>query len=159
MFKFIRKRFLLILISILGLSVNVAAQNAVKLTDPSGNELILLLETTPTVTIEGDYLCVSSDEKDFSFLFDGTFTVEFCDDNAGVEEIEQETTSFKITPNILEAKNLDPDSFLFIYDISGKKVKSATADPSGFVSIDISEMGRGIYIVNTKKNNFKFQKI
>ena len=135
------------------------AQNAVKMIETDGTETIFLLIEQPKVWMADNSLIVETDSDKISCDIAGGIRFEFCNyESDSVEGIEQSTPAFKVTPQSVEAFNLDPLKTVAIYDISGKTVKTSQSDQNGYVYFSISELPAGVYIFNSPNKNFKFYK-
>ncbi len=76
--------------------------------------------------------------------------------DTAVEDVKQ-NTCFDLTQNHVKISGLDDTKTVSIYSSDG--IRMLNAKPSdGEVSIDISHLKKGIYIVQCGKTNFKFLK-
>ena len=135
------------------------ADNAVKMIQADGSESYFLLSSKPKVSINGEELNVVTLNENISVEFVSPVTFEFCEyEDTAVKGLEVSKPVFKINGLTLEASNLEPNSSVTIYDSTGRKVAAGVTDNSGNVTISISSLPNGAFIVNSKANNFKFHK-
>lgn len=153
-----RKKLMVISAFLFGCAFIGQAQNAIRLTDPAGQETVFLLSSNPKVTMETDgSLLVTTDTQSIS-LEASTYRLEFIDSNASVKSIEGPAPVFNVSSDYLEASNLEAGCPVMIYDMQGRLVKSASADQNGSLYLSLSDLLKGIYVVNSNMNKFKFYK-
>lgn len=149
----------LIVATLFGSMTDALAFDAVKVTEPDGNETLFLLESHPRVSMENETLLVTTDDAVASFMLEGAIRFEFADyGTTEVAKLSVETPVFKLSKEMLEATHIKPFSTVSVYNLDGLPMKSAQTDQSGYVAIQISDLPNGIYIVNSNSKIFKFYK-
>lgn len=76
--------------------------------------------------------------------------------DTAVEEVKQ-NACFDLTQNYVKVTGLDDAKMVSIYSSDGKRMLNAKPS-NGEVTIDISHLKKGVYIVQCGKTNFKFLK-
>lgn len=127
-----------------------------------GTQVEYKFEVMPVATIDGDDLCISTDADPtkvrypIAELNNLTFRSEV---NAGVNDLSADTAprvSFIVNRQSLEAEGLPAGAMLTVYAANGTLAAQCRANASGAVSINISHLGHGIYIVKAADHSFKF---
>ncbi|MDE5794622.1 MAG: T9SS type A sorting domain-containing protein [Muribaculaceae bacterium] len=124
-----------------------------------GNTVEYDFEYLPVATFEGDVMIITDDrsKEGMRYAMDNVINMTFKSEDTGVNEISEKNHIKVSTSNgVLSVSGLDADVRLVICDASGKVVTSAVADAAGSVSINISNLGKGVYVVSTPKYSFKF---
>lgn len=144
---------------LLACSWSAEAQNAVKMTQADGEEVIFLLSDTPSVSFDDDSIVVTCNDEKITCDLTGGISFEFINfENSSVESIESVTPVFKVNNSFIEAANLIPGSPVIISDLSGKIMYSSYIDANGYVYVTVEDYPAGVYIFNSKDKNFKFYK-
>ena len=153
--KFKYRTFLALLI-VFGFWFSASAQNAVKMIGSNGNETIFLLTSHPKVSIEQSSLLIESDLEKITCDIDDGVRFEFTNyEEAAVNEINSEIPVFKISQAFIEGDNLLPGSDILLYDMKGSLLKSLKVAADGHISIDISDLQEGVYVINSSVKKFK----
>lgn len=158
------KKFLLFLFINLVSSVPILhAHNAVKIIDSDGNETIFLLENenyyvTMELLIKDPELIVHTAKTTVKYIIDPNIKFEFLDYDAGIETLENSDIVFNISPNFIEGRNLQSNSWIYIFGLNGNFLKKAKVSNSGNLKIDISDIPEGVLIVKYNNKSFKFFK-
>lgn len=124
-----------------------------------GNTVEYDFEYLPVATFEGDVMIITDDrsKEGMRYAMDNVINMTFKSEEAGVKEINEKNHIKISTSNgVLNVSGLDAGVNLVICDASGKIVTSAFADDAGSVSINIANLGKGVYVVSTPKHSFKF---
>lgn len=159
MSHFIGKRLLALSIPALCAILPSNAQNAVKMTQADGENTVFLLNSHPSVSIDGSEIIVETDQDKVTYVIGEGVTFEFIDYNSNsVENVTDRIPVFKVSPQSIEASGLTPGKMVSLYDASGKLLISASTDPNGNVTLEISHLPSGIYIFNSSDKNFKYYK-
>lgn len=152
--------WLLMLALLFGTAVSKADEPAIQLTLPDGSLQFFVLEELPIARFEDQVLIVSSTSHEVSIdMIEGSVVnvVYINTNDTGLDDPRVEISPiFRVTSTGLEARNLQPGSVLYVYNIGGSMVSQATADRSGFVSVSIADTG--VFIVKTSVSSFKIKK-
>lgn len=124
-----------------------------------GNTVEYAFEYLPTATFEGDVMIITDDRssEEMRYAMDNVVNMTIKVEESGVEEVLEKNHIKVSTANgILTVSGVESDATLMIYDASGKLVASTTADHAGFASVNIGNLGKGVYVVSMPKHTFKF---
>ncbi len=116
-------------------------------------------EYLPVATFEGDVMIISDDRSAESvrYAMENIINMTFKSASTEVESVA-ETNLIKISTanDILTVAGVANGSQLKIYDVAGKLVAAAIADEAGSVSVNIANLGKGVYVVTMPEHSFKF---
>ena len=124
-----------------------------------GNTVEYAFEYLPVATFEGNEMIISDDRSSSTTrcVMDDVVNMTFQSKGMGVENIEG-AALFKVSlvNDMLNVAGLSEGESVVIYDATGKMAASATADSDGSVSINIGNLGKGVYVASMPKQSFKF---
>ena len=124
-----------------------------------GNTVEYAFEYLPIATFEGDVMIISDDRNASGtrYAMDNVVNMTIKSATSGVESVaEVDHIKVALANDILTVEGLEPDNNVMIYDAAGRLAASGISDIAGSASIDISGLGKGVYVVSTPKNSFKF---
>ena len=78
--------------------------------------------------------------------------------SSAVNELMTGVPQLRVYGNTVSATGMNAGSQVSVYDMNGRQVATARADAQGQAQIDLSSMGRGIYIVTDGETAHKFVK-
>ena len=78
--------------------------------------------------------------------------------SSAVSELMTGVPQLRVYGNTVSATGMNAGSQVSVYDMNGRQVATARADAQGQAQIDLSSMGRGIYIVTDGETAHKFVK-
>ncbi|MCH5226194.1 MAG: T9SS type A sorting domain-containing protein [Muribaculaceae bacterium] len=133
------------------------AENSVTMIEPNGKETIFLLSTSPRVSMEDGTVIVETKNDRVEYTGEGPLKFVFSETGA-IEKFEKDLPLFKINQFSIEASNLKPETNLQILDLSGKLIISQKTDTNGNITIPVSYLPTGVYIVKSYDKKFKFYK-
>ncbi len=126
------------------------------LTDGTINRFALT--DAPMVTYEGDNLVVSAGEEQFTTALSGISQLTFEQVPTGINEMSEESPKPVFTPGQARFEGLKTHATVNIYTIDGKMLNSMRANEEGIVSIDLSTLPQGVYILRTPNQSYKIKK-
>lgn len=124
-----------------------------------GNSYEYAFEYLPIATFEGDEMIISDDRssKGARYAMENVANMTFKAEDSGVNEIsEKNLVKISTVNDILTISGVDAGTKLAVYDAAGKLVASATADRDGIASVNIGNLGKGVFVVALPKHSFKF---
>ena len=114
----------------------------------------------PVATLEGDDLKIELLTTSENVLYPIADIVNFTFEKelSGVDNISSDEGrgSFGITREALDVSGLASDTEISIYNAAGMLCVKAVCGDNGTVSVDISTLDKGVYVVNAGNNIFKF---
>lgn len=139
----LRKKILSALL--MSVSISASAYSGIEVTLTDGIGMLITMSERPVITFSGDKLVVKTETgiteldrskvKTFNYLT-----------SSSVEEINVGDCKVNNTGDMLLFNNLPAGSEITVHDVSGKLVKSATAE--GSYRINISDLSAGVYVVS-----------
>lgn len=117
----------------------------------------LELSSRPKAFYKEDALIVECEKDVFEFASFAriTFTIEEKEE-ADKVEIHRLAPTFKVSRDYIQIFDLEPNSEVRLYDITGKIITQTQTDAEGNASISVAE--NGIFILKSKQITFKFVK-
>ena len=105
-------------------------------------------ETNLVITVNGtDVLFPANEVRKFTFAEDG---------QTAIEDVTTQGT-YEITQDAITVDNLKDGIVMTIYDTNGRLIAQSKS-ANGTVSVNISNLPNGVYIVKAGNTNFKFLK-
>ena len=150
----------LLLLQAQALLARVAEENVtcmvLTLTDGTVNRFALT--DAPTVTYEGENLVVSTGDEQFTTALSGISQLTFEQVPLGIGEMGKESTKPVFTPGQARFEGLSTHATVSVYTIDGKMLSSTRANEEGTVSIDLSTLPQGVYILRAPNQSYKIKK-
>ncbi|MDY6259900.1 MAG: hypothetical protein SPL53_08740 [Bacteroidales bacterium] len=122
-----------------------------------GSQVSFALAEDPVVTNSATELTVSSSSTTITVPFAELKNYVFSTTITSVKPVTVQP-SHRIDEGSIIFAGLHPGQNIDIFTPDGRQVSHHTADASGNALVDISTLGRGVYIVNTAACSFKFMK-
>lgn len=139
--------------------ITLQAHNAVKVIQEGEEDVIFLLCDHPKVYFSDSTFIIETELDKVEYEGDKGTRFEFLDyDLNSVGETWLATPIFFFGEDILEGRNMTPNSRCAITSLSGGVLKTSWTDNSGTFLINISDLNSGVYIFSSKDKNFKFYK-
>lgn len=117
------------------------AQQSLNLHTKTQGVVTFSFEETPKVTFSGETLIVNAETTTVEFPFEEIEKITFTDGVTGIESIRVNEKNAMVT----------------IHDISGRLVRKYKPQEES-VSVDLSPLPSGIYVVNDGKRTYKVMK-
>lgn len=94
------------------------------------------------------------------YAMDNVESITLVDDNSGVTAITNDSDKlrFTITDSEIVIDGMEADSRADVYDANGRHAASAISDTNGHATVNVSNIGKGVYVVSTTTHSFKFIK-
>ncbi|MDE7418655.1 MAG: T9SS type A sorting domain-containing protein [Muribaculaceae bacterium] len=125
-----------------------------------GNSYEYDFEYLPVATFEGDVMIITDDRnvEGMRYAMENVvnMTIKSGDTSEVTEVADANHIKISTANGILTISGVDADVKVLIYDASGKLVASEVSDNAGCASINIGNLGKGVYVVSMPKHSFKF---
>lgn len=132
--------------------------NAIYLHLATGNQVTCQLEDKPVVTFVDENIVINSHMGTIAYKSaDVTKLTYGYIAPAAVKSAKFDGTLFSLNDNVLNAKNLAPNSTVTIFSIEGKKISESKANSHGSVTLSLPSQTGATYIVSTSVANFKIK--
>lgn len=127
------------------------------------NEAYFSFENNPEITFDEDKVVVISGSTQSTYQIDDVYEIRFVLDDPVVTKMDDETavTSPKIVFRILSddlvkvtGAHLNPD--VSVYTADGKSVDVPAEYSENEINIRLGTLSRGLYIIKTNQQSFKF---
>lgn len=133
------------------------------LTETNGTKTEFPLESQPVVTFEQNNLVVTCNGKTLSTALTDVLEYSFIQRNVttGINNLPgKEAGKEAATPSFsfhnAEVSGLKEGANVGIYDLNGRLISAVRADAVGHVTLNLSSLPKGIYILRTPTKSFKF---
>ena len=112
----------------------------------------------PVVTFnEGEMTIASFAKDDLKLVIDNVTNITFTyTETSAIANTQVNGSNMKISA--ISITGMKPNGKVAVFDASGKQVAAAYSDANGNVSVDMGNSGKGVFVVNTPDNSFKFIK-
>lgn len=136
------------IVSALLLTVYMSAMafTGLKVTLTDGSSTVISMSERPVVKFIGDKLVVTTDVSTTEFNRSKVKTFNYQAVISSIDDISGDGNMVSNIGESLQFSNLPTGSVITVHDVSGKLVKSATAD--GNYRINISDLSAGVYLVS-----------
>ncbi len=144
------RAFSVVAMLLLGVSAVLAEQARMVIITKTGIEAQFPLDESPVITYQDNVLVVETMRMEISVPAEDVKSFDFIPSNGtGVDEIKVEGSTLS---------GLLPGTPVDVYTIEGQHVASFKADESTTVTLQLSDLAPGYYIVRTPNNSFKIKK-
>ncbi len=124
-----------------------------------GNTVEYEFEYLPVATFEGDEMIITDDRnvEGMRYAMDNVVSMTIKSATSAVEGIaDADHIKISAVNDILSVSGLEAEVQMMVYDASGKLITSAVADQNGCISLNIGNLGKGVYVVALPNQSFKF---
>ncbi len=113
----------------------------------------------PIATIENGELHISlATTQEVAYSLENVSKLTLNADPASVSKIEGKSLSFVVTETQILVDGLDAAASVSVYDVKGRCLVSTKADVAGHAEVALGGLSKGVYVVSTPKQSFKFIK-
>ena len=133
------------------------------LTETNGTKTEFALNSYPVITIEANDLVITCEGKKLSTALTGVQDYHFIEkkvttsiSSVPANDPKGETATPSFSFNNAEVSGLKAGVRVAIYNLNGTQISSVTADGEGRVTLDLSSLPKGVYILRTPTKSFKF---
>ena len=126
-----------------------------------GQTVEFKLATEPVATFEeGSIVLTVASGDAVAFELDKVTNLTFAADPDGVKSIaaDKKKLSVTITDEQILIDGLDAVAPVAVYDTNGRKIVADKADSAGHAQMAIGNLNKGVYVVSTPSQSFKFIK-
>lgn len=131
---------------LLTMYMSAMAFTGLKVTLTDGSSTVISMSERPVVKFIGDKLVVTTDVSTTEFNRSKVKTFNYQAVISSIDDISGDGNMVSNIGESLQFSNLPTGSVITVHDVSGKLVKSATAD--GNYRINISDLSAGVYLVS-----------
>lgn len=133
------------------------------LTETNGTKTEFALNSYPVITIEANDLVITCESKKLSTALTGVQDYHFTEkkvttsiSSVPANDPKGETPTPSFSFSNAEVSGLKAGARVAIYNLNGTQISSVTADGEGRVTLDLSSLPKGVYILRTPTKSFKF---
>lgn len=123
----------------------------------TGEKMILSLGSSPHLTFDDDSVNISAGETTARLHAGDISRITFQNISTAIERIDGKG-EIKNIAGMIVAEGLKAGSIINLYDVSGILHSSARVDGNGIISLDMSSLPVGVYLIQTGETTFKFVK-
>lgn len=77
---------------------------------------------------------------------------------SGITDAEFQRAAFTVTPDAISAEHLAPNAAVKVFNLAGLELLNAATDANGAVTISITNLAAGTYVLSVGSFSFKFNK-
>lgn len=141
------------------------AQNAIKIIESGGREIIYDLSTRPKVTFEKHELWLTASDIQVIYPMspETPLRLEFVDadeseETANVDENSIAAPYYKVNGESVEVFNHSAGAMVYVFDMNGTVVGESRTDSEGYAAVSIQALPQGVYAVKAETTTFKIFK-
>ena len=152
-----KKLFLLLFVFLISGMAYAQKDRVLSLSMYDGTSVTFFLKDKPRVTFEGDYVEVVAETSQSKIKRSDVAEIKFLyeEDNAGIDETKVNET-VGIGNEYVFVGNLQTGCSVKVLSVDGRLVIDEAADENGSVTISLSALSAGIYILNYNNTTIKF---
>ncbi|MCM1320118.1 MAG: hypothetical protein NC217_07010 [Muribaculaceae bacterium] len=153
------KKYIFAALAVMAASFSASAQDDYTLlvNTNAGNTVEFAFKYYPVATFDGDEVVISSDNNAEDMRYNmgdiASFTFK---KTTGLQSVNTADIRVKVTKEFMTVEGLEPNADVKIYNANGATVAAATANAEGYVYIDLTGMGAGVFVATMPGNTFKF---
>ena len=161
------KSLIITLFAALATASTAMAQQATKaytmhVNTADGNSVEYKFAKEPVATFkDGKMLIETISDQPVTYVLDNVTNITFGADLSSINATtngDGSRLSITTTGDEIIVGGMQPAARLTVYDAGGTLCASANADANGRAVINVGNIGKGVFVVNTPKNSFKFTK-
>ena len=148
-----------LLATMLGTATAAEYSHSVLINLKEGGSVAYKFEDVPVATIDGDNLKITLAMTDESVIypFANVVNLTFEKKESGIANVKDNASvTFGITSESLEVWGLTASTQVSIFDATGALRATGAADEAGYVTIETSNLDKGVYLVKAGAHSFKF---
>lgn len=152
-----KKLFLLLSIFLISAVAYAQKEKALSLSMHDGTSVSFFLKNKPLVTFDGDYMEIVAETSQVKVKRSDVAEIKFLDeeDNTGIDETTVSET-IGIGNEYVFVGDLQVGCSVRVLSVDGRLVIDEAADENGSVTISLSALPAGIYILNYNNTTIKF---
>lgn len=120
-----------------------------------GTQSSYLFADKPKVAIQGDDVTITAGTSELTCEFSDIQKITFGTVTDGISAISSARPPFLLNGSTISFGGMSPNEPVEVFSLSGTRLKSARADASGSLSLELSDLGPQIVIVKSKSSTFK----
>ena len=122
-----------------------------------GGKTEFLLSTSPSITFVDDVVQLTTSDTQVLYGADLVLKVYLSEtSNSGDRITAPQSSRFEVAGGAVKASGLTPGSLMTAYTADGKLIASQKVDESGAASLSISQSHKGVIIIKTQNQSFKY---
>ena len=160
------KKYIVSLLAVFAFFLTASAQHIDQLytmhvTTVDGSTVDFEFADEPVMTFNGADMTISSAASaDTKFQMDNVVSVTFSSVPSGIATVKDGESGIhvSVSDGKITVSGMAANAKVSVYDVGGALVASANADAGGQAVVNISNLGKGVFVVSTPANAFKFTK-
>lgn len=160
------KKYIISLLAVSATALTASAQHINKLytmhvVSVGGSTVDFAFSNEPVMTFDGGQMNISSSaDSDVKFQMDNVVNIVFSGEASGIATVKGDGLQIKVSASDgkIHISGMKANAKVAIFDASGALIANANADASGQAVVNAGNLGKGVFVVNTPENSFKFTK-
>ena len=160
------KKYIVSLLAVFAFFLTASAQHndqlyTMHVTTVDGSTVDFEFVDEPVMTFNGADMTISSAASaDMKFQMDNVVSVTFSGVPSGITTVKDGGSSIhvSVSDGKIIVSGMAANAKVSVYDVGGALVANANADTGGQAVVNISNLGKGVFVVSTPANAFKFTK-
>lgn len=154
------KKYIFAALAVMAASFTATAQDEYSLlvNTKEGNTVEFAFKYAPVATFDGDDVVIASDNnvEDIRYDMGDIENFTFKKTPSGLQNVNTADLRVKVTKEYMTVEGLEENANVTIYNANGAMVAAATANAEGYVNIDLTGLGAGVFVATMPGNTFKF---
>lgn len=148
------RRFCIVLLFVMTLVPLGFSENSMVVRFVSGEQVILSLDERPVITFDDETVNV----EDRNYAFEDVLGYYFDLNDTGIGELVVSNQTIIFGDGHIEIENCDSNDKIAIFSIAGQDVDVRQIYSGGTITLDITTMEKGVYVLHINSRSVKFYK-
>lgn len=155
------KKYIFAALAVIASAFSASAQDydyTLLVNTKEGNTVEFAFKYYPVATFDGDEVVIASDNniEDIRYNMGDIENFTFKKAPSGVQNVNAADLRVKVTKEYMTVEGLEANAEVKLYNANGAMVAAATANAAGYVNIDLTGLGAGVFVAAMPGNTFKF---
>lgn len=139
------------------LSLGIKAQTLV-VWQKSGAKVTFQMDSQPKTLFSDNQLVIKTNTTEVSYPRESIIRYTYENLASGIDDAKQDGIDYDASQSKLSFAQLKAGEKVEIYSTDGSLMKSVKADKEGKLTVSLSELTKGVYVVKSSSSNFKILK-
>ena len=153
--SFITTLFVILATATTAMAQHIVDDYAMQVNTIDGKVIEYRFNIEPVVSFnDGQMIVETNEDAPVRFILDDVTKITF----SGKIVDKGSSLSVSVSSDVIIINGLKPLSKVSVYGANGALLFSAKADAKGYAAVNVRNLSKGVYVVHTPANSFKFTK-
>lgn len=159
--SFITTLFVILATATTAMAQHIVDDYAMQVNTIDGKVIEYRFNIEPVVSFnDGQMIVETNEDAPVRFILDDVTKITFSGRVTGIGKIVDKGSSLSVSvsSDVIIINGLKPLSKVSVYGANGALLFSAKADAKGYAAVNVRNLSKGVSVVHTPANSFKFTK-